>query len=141
MTTGWGDHLAAPRIAWALARDTAAGRGPAAAKEIPPADRPVVIVVLGAQVRSFLADAARRGVVTEPDPLEWKGDVPHIDVRRLAAAALSGKGVRVPPRPCAACTAAALGKMADALLDVMTDAGVPRRGLPPLLDWLADRAR
>lgn len=139
MTTGWGDHLEAPRTAWALARDTAAGRGPAAVKEIPPANRPLVLVFLGAQARSFLADAALRGLVTEPDPMEWTGDVPHVDVRRLAAGALSGRQVSVPPRPCAACTAAALGKMADALLDVMTDAGVPRRGLPALLDWLASR--
>lgn len=142
MTTGWGaDHLESPRIAWALARDTAAGRGPAAVKEIPPASRPEVIVVMGAQVRSFLVDAAMRGLVTVPDPLDWTGDVPHVDVRRLAAAALKGRQVSVPPKLCPGCTAGALVKMAETLLDVMTDAGVPRRDLASTLDWLAARAR
>ena len=142
MTTGWGaSRWEAPGTAWALARDTAAGRGPAAVKDIPAAGRADVLIALGAQVRSFLSDAALHGTVTQPDPLEWTGDVPHTDVRRLAAAALSGERVRVPLRLCGACTAGAVGKMAAVLLDVMTDAGVPRQQLPSVLDWLAARAR
>lgn len=143
MTTGWGaGSWNAPRLAWALARDTAAGRGPAAVKEIPAESRPDVIIALGAQVRSFLADAALHGVTGRPDPMTWRGDVPHVQVRRLAADALRGElAVRVPRGLCGACTAAAAAKMADTLLDVMTDAGVPPRSLRTLLDWLAHRAR
>jgi hypothetical protein len=143
VTTGWGNgHWDAPREAWVLARDTAAGRGPAAVKDIPAEARPDVIIALGAQVRSFLADAARHGVTGTPDPLQWTGDVPHARVRQLAADAVrGGSGVRVPARLCGACTAAVLGRLAGALLDVMTDAGVPPRDLPGLLDWLASRAR
>jgi hypothetical protein len=111
-------------------------------KDIPGEARPDVIIALGAQVRSFLADAARHGVTGQPDPLSWDSDVPHERVRQLAADALRGEfAVSVPVRLCGACTAAALGKMAETLLDVMTDAGVPPASLRALLDWLASRAR
>src|SRR5581483_9238521 len=118
-----------------------AGRGPAAVKDIPPDRRADVIVAMGAQVRSFLCDAALHGVTWEPQPMAWHSDVPHVPVRELAAGALSGAPVRIPARLCATCTGAVLGKMADSLLDVMTAAGVPRRQLPAMLDWLAARAR
>lgn len=141
MTTGWGaDRWEAPGAAWALARDTAAGRQ-RAARDIPAAARPQVLIALGAQVRSFLSDAAMRGVTWQPEPRAWARDVPHAAVRELAAASLSGGPVRVPVRPCGPCTAAALCKMADALLDVMTAAGVPSWALQDTLEWLAARAR
>ena len=78
--------------------------------------------------------------------MAWRGDVPHVEIREswppgAPRPGRSGAAVRVPRRPCGACTAAAAGKMADALLDVMTDAGVPPGRLGALLDWLARRAR
>jgi hypothetical protein len=142
MTTGWGtDCWQAPRAAWALARDTAAEQGPAAAKDIPVPARPDVIVALGAQVRSFLEQAALQEITWVPDTGEWAHDVPCDRVRRLAADSLSGKTVRVPGKLCSACTLAALALMARALLDAMTAAGIPPDRLVPLLDWLAARAR
>jgi hypothetical protein len=138
---GEAGHWDAPRAAWALARDTAGGQGSAAVKDIPGEARPDVIIALGAQLRSFLADAARRGVTGQPDPMAWAADVPHARLRQLASDALRGeRSVRVPARLCVACTAAMLGKMTGALLDVMSDAGVPRRDLQAMLGRLASRA-
>lgn len=143
MTTAWGatEHWAAPAIALGLARDTAAGRGPAAVKEISPQARAGVIIALAAQVRMFAADAARHGVTSLPDPQAWQRDVPCTEVRDLAAGAMAGDELRIPARPCAACCAAMLERLARELLAAMTAAGAPPGELCALLDWLAARAR
>lgn len=139
MTTGRGSRRTAaweaPRRAWVLARDTAAGCGPAAMKDIPPHERAEVIIALGAQVVSFLREAA----LPAPDPVRWEIDVPCARVRQLAAAAMAGRTVRVPAQMCGACTLAALSRLTGLLLEAMSAAG--HRDLVATLDWLASRAR
>ena len=141
MTTGWGDRWGAPRAAWELARETASGRGAAALKEIPDPSRPLVMIALGAQIRSFLTDAAMHGVTWQPPAEAWEHDVPCPSVRQLAMAALSDRPVRMPAKLCHPCTAAMLREMTEELLTVMTDAGVPAAGLTWTLDFLVARAR
>jgi hypothetical protein len=128
-------------MAWELARDTATGRGEAAIEKVPVGERAEVVAALGAQVQAFLGEAALRGACCQPEPMAWRTEVPHVEVRELAAAALDGQPVRVPERLCNACLGAALRNMTAALLDAMGAAGVPSRELPSLLDWLASRAR
>jgi len=141
MTTGWGTDLReAPGAAWRLARDTAAGRGPAAVKDIPQDARPGVLVMLGAQARSFSRQAALQGVTFSPGPRDW-AEIRCREVRELCAAALSGETVRVPDKLCCACTGKALARMAAALADAMAAAGIRRRDIPRVLDWQASQAR
>lgn len=149
MTTGWGAGPPAwrgPHAAWTLARDTAAGRGPAAIKDIAPYERPDVIIALAVQVRSFLTAAALMTLTAHalPDPAAdpgWVHDVPCAKVRQLASAALSAQTVRIPGSLCGPCTIAAMAKMTEALLDAMAAAGTPRGQQAAALDWLASRAR
>jgi len=128
MTTGWG----APRDAYELARDMAAGDSAAEEllwKRLGARQREGLILALGAQARLAAAIARTAGTPCPGlDDLPWDS-IACAEVRAFARAAYASPRP-VPPRsPCGRCLRLAAGMLAGLHLAAVLASGIPAETL------------